>query len=73
MDIPTCMETAIYHAGTASSPHGLVSSGGRILTVTGLGANLSEARENAYGTISKIYCDNSFYRSDIALKASEGK
>ena len=73
IDIPTCMETAIYHAGTASSPHGLVSSGGRILTVTGLGANLSEARENAYGTISKIYCDNSFYRSDIALKASEGK
>ena len=67
------MDTTIYHAGTASTSHGLVSSGGRVLTVTGIGKNLSEARESAYGTISKIHCENSFYRSDIALAASEGK
>lgn len=73
IDIPTCMETTIFHAGTSHTSHGLVSSGGRILAVTGLGANLSEARENAYGTISRIGCEKSFYRSDIALKASEGK
>ena len=73
IDIPTCMDTTIYHAGTSHTSNGLVSSGGRVLTVTGLGANLSEARENAYGTISKIFCENSFYRSDIALAASEGK
>ena len=73
IDIPTCMDTTIYHAGTASTSHGLVSSGGRVLTVTGIGKNLSEARESAYGTISKIHCENSFYRSDIALAASEGK
>jgi len=73
IDIPTCMDTTIYHAGTANTSHGLVSSGGRVLTVTGIGKNLSEARESAYGTISKIHCENSFYRSDIALAASEGK
>ena len=73
IDIPTCMETTTYHAGTAESDKGLISSGGRILTVTGLGRNLAEARDNAYGTISKINCENSFYRKDIALAASEGK
>jgi phosphoribosylamine--glycine ligase len=73
IDIPTCMETTIYHAGTAVASQGLVSSGGRILTVTGMGENLREARESAYGTISKILCENSFYRSDVALAASEGK
>jgi phosphoribosylamine--glycine ligase len=73
IDIPTCMDTTIYHAGTADASQGLVSSGGRILTVTGMGENLREARESAYGTISKILCENSFYRSDVALAASEGK
>ncbi|CAN2228518.1 PurD Phosphoribosylamine-glycine ligase [Candidatus Nanopelagicaceae bacterium] len=73
IDIPTSMDTTVYHAGTSHTSHGLVSSGGRVLTVTGLGVNLSEARESAYGTISKIFCENSFYRSDIALAASEGK
>ena len=73
IDIPTCMDTTIYHAGTAITSHGLVSSGGRVLTITGVGKDLQEAREKAYGTISKIACENSFFRTDIALAASEGK
>jgi len=73
IDIPTCMDTTIYHAGTANTSHGLVSSGGRVLTITGLGKDLQEAREKAYETITKIACEKSFFRSDIALAASEGK
>ena len=73
IDIPTCMDTTIYHAGTANTSHGLVSSGGRVLAITGVGKDLQEAREKAYGTITKIACKNSFFRSDIALSASEGK
>ena len=73
IDIPTCMDTTIYHAGTANTSHGLVSSGGRVLTITGLGRDLQEAREKAYGTISRIACEKSFFRTDIALAASEGK
>ncbi|CAN2228598.1 PurD Phosphoribosylamine-glycine ligase [Candidatus Nanopelagicaceae bacterium] len=73
IEIPASTGTTVYHAGTSHTPQGLVSSGGRVLTVTGLGENLSAARESAYGTISKITCQNSFYRSDIALVASEGK
>ena len=73
IEIPTCMDTTVYHAGTANTAEGLVSSGGRVLTITGLGSTLSEAREKAYETISKIFCEKSFFRTDIALTASEGK
>jgi phosphoribosylamine--glycine ligase len=73
INIPTCMDTTVYHAGTTNTSVGLVSTGGRVLTITGLGKSLSEAREKAYGTISKILCENSFFRTDIALTASEGK
>ena len=59
----------IFHAGTKSNGD-LVSSGGRVLTVTGLGADLTEARDAAYRTISQIKLEGSFYRNDIALNAS---
>ncbi|MFM1758508.1 MAG: hypothetical protein RL193_1085 [Actinomycetota bacterium] len=59
----------IFHAGTKSDGQ-LVSSGGRVLTITGLGKDLTEARDKAYRTISQIKLDGSFYRNDIALNAS---
>lgn len=59
----------IFHAGTKIDG-ALRSSGGRVLTITGLGANLTEAREKAYRTISQINLAGSFYRNDIALNAS---
>jgi phosphoribosylamine--glycine ligase len=73
VDLPTCMDATFYHAGVSQSKDGLVTSGGRVLTVTSLGRNLREAREKVYGTLPLILCENSFYRSDIALAASEGK
>lgn len=73
INLPASADARIYHAGTASSDGKLLSSGGRVLTVTGLGNNLATAREAAYETVKKISIDNSFYRSDIALTASEGK
>jgi phosphoribosylamine--glycine ligase len=41
--------------------------------VTGVGKTLTDARNQAYQTISTVNLDKSFYRSDIALKASEEK
>ncbi len=70
INIPTCQDATIYHAGTSQTPQGIVSSGGRVLTVTGSGKDLHEARANAYGTIRLIDLENSFYRKDIALKAA---
>jgi phosphoribosylamine--glycine ligase len=69
-NIPTIENTQIFHAGTSMTSNGLVSSGGRVLTVTGIGADLTEARDRAYRAISQIELEGSFYRSDIALNAS---
>ncbi|CAB4716584.1 unannotated protein [freshwater metagenome] len=67
---PTIENTVIYHAGTTRNEKGLVSSGGRVLTVTGTGSDLTEARDRAYRAISHITLEGSFYRSDIAFNAS---
>jgi len=60
----------IYHAGTSATEQGVVASGGRVLTVTGIGEDLTEARNRAYRAISQISLTGSFYRTDIALNAS---
>ena len=66
----TIEDVSIYHAGTATTDKGVVASGGRVLTVTGIGEDLTEARNRAYRAISQISLAGSFYRSDIALNAS---
>ena len=73
VSLPAASEAFIYHAGTTSSDGRLLSSGGRVLAVTGIGSDLSQARNQAYEAISKINLDKSFFRSDIALTASKGK
>jgi len=68
--LPAQSDATVYHAGTALSASKLLASGGRVLTITGLGRTLAEARDMAYQTIAKVFLKNSFFRSDIALKAS---
>ena len=68
--IPVIADTQIFHAGTSQSGEYLVASGGRVLTVTGIGEDLTQARDRAYRAISQIELSGSFYRSDIALNAS---
>jgi phosphoribosylamine--glycine ligase len=68
--IPTISDTQIFHAGTSQNGDALVSTGGRVMTVTGIGDDLTQARDRAYRAISQIELSGSFYRSDIALNAS---
>ena len=63
-------QSFVYHAGTTRRDGILHSSGGRVLSVTGLGEDLTEARDRAYRTISAITLRDSHYRSDIALNAA---
>jgi phosphoribosylamine--glycine ligase len=64
----------VLHAGTKAGDDGtLVSSGGRVLSVVALGADLGEAREVAYAGVEKIDLPGSHHRSDIALKALRGE
>jgi phosphoribosylamine--glycine ligase len=48
----------------------VVTNGGRILAVTGLGETVTEAREAAYRASSRVAFAGSRYRSDIALAAA---
>ena len=61
----------IFQAGTTDKDGTLRSNGGRVLSVTGMGTSLDEARNRAYATLSQIRLSGSFYRNDIALKASQ--
>lgn len=65
----------VLHAGTArrDDDGAIVSSGGRVLSVVGVGADLSAARERAYDILSSIRLAGSHFRSDIALRAAAGK
>jgi phosphoribosylamine-glycine ligase len=47
----------------------IVTAGGRVLSVTGCGATLREAVDNAYAGVGKITFDGKFNRSDIAHRA----
>jgi phosphoribosylamine--glycine ligase len=59
----------VFHAGTARRDGQLVTSGGRILNVTGLGDTLEEARARAYEACERISFRGARFRRDIADKA----
>jgi phosphoribosylamine---glycine ligase len=61
----------VLHAGTAESEGAVVTAGGRVLNVTGLGATPVEARERAYGAAERIEFEGRQMRKDIALRAVE--
>lgn len=64
----------VLHAGTALREDGaLVSSGGRVLNVVGVGADLAAARAHAYERIASIKLPGSHYRTDIGLAAVEDR
>jgi len=66
------LETEVLHAGTAESTEGkLVTAGGRVLSVTGMGGGPGEARERAYAAADKIQFDGKQLRRDIAARALE--
>ncbi|MBE0448661.1 MAG: phosphoribosylamine--glycine ligase [Actinobacteria bacterium] len=60
----------IFHAGTRGSNGKIVTSGGRVLNVSALGEDFSQARERAYAVIGKVHFENMHFRKDIALRAA---
>jgi len=59
----------VFHAGTRREGGHLVSAGGRVLNVVGLGKDLKEALERAYAFIPQIGFPGALYRKDIGRKA----
>jgi phosphoribosylamine--glycine ligase len=62
----------VIHAGTALIGGELVTSGGRVLSVTATGSTLAEARERAYAGVAEISFDGAHARTDIAQAAADG-
>jgi len=63
----------IFHAGTRLvSGRGLVTSGGRVLTTVGMGADVDEARMRALSGAVRVRFPGAFFRKDIAQEAAVG-
>ena len=60
----------VTHAGTARTPAGVVTAGGRVLNVTALGADPDSARDAAYAAAEMISFDGMQLRRDIAAHAA---
>ncbi len=65
------LETELLHAGTAEVDGKLVTAGGRVLNVTGIGATPGEARDRAYAAAERVEFDGKQMRHDIAARAVE--
>lgn len=59
----------VFHCGTKFDGERLLTAGGRVLSVTGLGATLREAVDTAYDGVREISFERAFHRSDIAHRA----
>lgn len=68
---PDQIQALVFHAGTRLLGDKVVTAGGRVLGVTGLGANLKEALERAYAAVEHINFEGMHYRRDIAKRLVE--
>ena len=59
----------VFHAGTKKGNQDVVTDGGRVLGVTGLGPDLQTARAHAYEAINSIGFEGRYFRRDIAHRA----
>ena len=66
---PPAEDCHVFHAGTALDGKDVVTSGGRVLTVTALGGNLSAAQRRAYAVAEAIRFEGMQFRRDIGHRA----
>lgn len=58
-----------FHAGTAVKDNDIVTSGGRVLCVTALGSDVTQAQMLAYDSVKTISWNNMYHRDDIGYRA----
>jgi phosphoribosylamine--glycine ligase len=68
-EVSQMKDVFVFHAGTAIRDDEMVTNGGRVLGVTGLGENIPSAIERTYQAVKKIFWDGARFRSDIGQKA----
>ena len=66
-------DVVVFHAGTSRGPDGeILTNGGRVLTVTGLGDDFAQARARAYSAVKNINFQDMHFRTDIGLRTLGG-
>jgi phosphoribosylamine---glycine ligase len=60
-------ESTVFHAGTKVLQHQIVTDGGRVLAITGMGDDLASAREKAFRDVTKLSWEGVYFRTDIGL------
>jgi phosphoribosylamine--glycine ligase len=66
-------DVVVFHAGTREEDGRILTAGGRVLGVTALGADITEARDRAYEAVKAIRFPRAHYRTDIGAKAIRRK
>ena len=61
--------TKVFHAGTKMDGDSIVTNGGRVLCVVGLGDDVTNAQQEAYKAVKKITWHDAFCRTDIGYRA----
>ncbi|HVP10113.1 MAG TPA: phosphoribosylglycinamide synthetase C domain-containing protein, partial [Phycisphaerae bacterium] len=64
-------DVQVFHAGTKLHGDEVVTSGGRVLGVTALGATMEDARSRAYAAVERIGFEGAYFRRDIAAGVGE--
>ena len=62
-------DVVVFHAGTAERDGALITDGGRVLGVTGIGDAIASAIKKAYEAVEKIDFEGAYCRKDIGQKA----
>ncbi len=65
-------DVLVFQAGTALRDEKLVTSGGRVLAVVGLGDDLEHARLRAYESLETVFFEGAYYRADIGAGRPSG-
>ena len=69
LDIPDTASVKVFHAGTRQQNADIVTDGGRVLCVVGLGNTVQEAQSEAYARVAQIQWQHAYYRKDIGHRA----
>ena len=63
------MGVLVFHAGTAERNGKIITNGGRVLGVVGIGEDIAAAVKKTYAAVEKISFKDAYYRKDIAHRA----
>jgi phosphoribosylamine--glycine ligase len=68
-DLPAADDLKVFHAGTRLQGDTVVTNGGRVLCVVGLGADVAAAQRRAYEGVARIHWADRYFRRDIGHRA----